>query len=240
MPGHLRPRGATSELEPGARGAKRRGNHITQQLQHVSDSDNRQIALQEYAARISSCLATHPWLLAIHPSLGVVGFAYASTYKPRAGYRWTAETSLYVSPQCQRKQVGSMLYKGLFSILVHLNIRSLFACIALPNEGSVGFHRRQGFEEAGLFRRAGFKQGRWVDCAWMQFQLPHEEDVGHQHQHHQESGCEGGTPPEPRLLAALTALELVALLALSSSSSSSSPSQEPAVHQQCSSERDDQ
>ena len=131
---------------------------------------------QEFISRMSICLQKFPWLLAKHPEEGVIGYAYATTYKTRAAYRWTVETSVYVSSLCHRKNVGSMLYKSLFEILTHMGIRSIFVCIGIPNEKSIGFHKRLGFVEAGLFRRAGFKRGRWVDSMWLQKHLPEGEE----------------------------------------------------------------
>jgi L-amino acid N-acyltransferase YncA len=134
------------------------------------------VCVQEFAERMRVCSERFPWLLAKHPTLGIVGYAYATSYKARAAYRWTVETSVYVSRDCHRMHVGSKLYKCLFSILTELNIRSIFVCIGVPNENSFAFHRRMGFEDAGLFRRAGFKRGRWVDSAWLQKFLPEQDD----------------------------------------------------------------
>ena len=126
--------------------------------------------------RMSNCLKKYPWLLAKHPTLGIVGYAYATSYKARAAYRWTVETSVYVSSSAHRLQVGSKLYKSLFAILTRLNIRSVFVCIGIPNEKSIGFHKRLGFDVAGVLRRAGFKRGRWIDSMWLQKFLPEDGD----------------------------------------------------------------
>jgi len=36
------------------------------------------------------------------------------------------------------------------------------------NAGSIGVHRACGFEDAGLFKAAGWKLGRWLDVVLMQ------------------------------------------------------------------------
>ena len=39
----------------------------------------------------------------------IVGFCYASQFRPRDGYRFTVEDSIYVRPDCTGHRVGSML-----------------------------------------------------------------------------------------------------------------------------------
>ena len=39
----------------------------------------------------------------------VVGFCYASQYRPREGYRFTVEDSIYVRPDCIGHGVGKAL-----------------------------------------------------------------------------------------------------------------------------------
>ena len=50
--------------------------------------------------------------------------------------------------------------------------RRAFAGITQPNDASNGFHRSFGFQQAGLYRRVGWKNGGWHDVAWMQLDLP--------------------------------------------------------------------
>ena len=45
------------------------------------------------------------------------------------------------------------------------------AVIVQPNPRSLAFHRRAGFEQVGVFARAGYKHGRWWDVAWLQKRL---------------------------------------------------------------------
>jgi L-amino acid N-acyltransferase YncA len=165
---------------------------------------------KEFSSRITSCLTRFPWLLAKHPTLGIVGYAYATSYKARAAYRWTVETSVYVSSKCHRKQVGSKLYKCLFLILTHLNLHSIFVCIGVPNDKSIGFHKRLGFEDAGLFRRAGFKRGRWIDSMWLQKHLPDGEDNLSAEEPYTEDLDK--VIPEPLGITSLSAEEVTALI----------------------------
>jgi L-amino acid N-acyltransferase YncA len=55
--------------------------------------------------------------------------------------------------------------------LEDLGMRRALACIALPNDASVGLHRALGFREAGVWERVGWKLDRWWDVAWFQKDL---------------------------------------------------------------------
>ena len=125
----------------------------------------------EMAARIAAARDTHEWLVA-EQDHRVIGYAYAHTFNPRAAYRWTAETSIYVAAGHHRGGHGRQLYAALLDRLADRGYRRAFAGITQPNEGSTAFHRSLGFESAGLFRRVGWKNGGWHDVAWMQLELP--------------------------------------------------------------------
>src|SRR5713226_1692400 len=51
----------------------------------------------EMAARIAGVLPAHPWIV-LTEGEELLGYAYAHHYQPRAAYRWSVETSIYVSP----------------------------------------------------------------------------------------------------------------------------------------------
>ena len=53
-------------------------------------------SVDEVARRIAAARATHAWLVAERDG-ELVGYAYATAYKPRPAYRWTCETSVYVA-----------------------------------------------------------------------------------------------------------------------------------------------
>ena len=57
-----------------------------------------------------------PWLLCeIDGELA--GYGYASPHRTRAGYQWSAETSIYVSPSFHRRGVARALYSAIFELL---------------------------------------------------------------------------------------------------------------------------
>ncbi|MDZ4673286.1 MAG: GNAT family N-acetyltransferase [Gemmatimonadota bacterium] len=119
----------------------------------------------EMGRRIAALQQTHPWLVAESGGT-VVGYCYASPHRPRAGYRWCTEVSVYVSPDQHRGRIGRALYTALFEILVLQQYVTAYAGITLPNEASVAFHEAMGFETIGIYQNIGFKLGRWHDVVW--------------------------------------------------------------------------
>ena len=99
---------------------------------------------------------------------GVAGFAYASAYRPRPGYRLTRETSVYLSDQARGRGLGRSLYDDLLPRLRADGIHVALALIALPNPASVALHEKCGFSHLGTMREVGRKFDRWLDTAWYQ------------------------------------------------------------------------
>ena len=103
----------------------------------------------------------------------ILGYAYASVFKERAAYDWSAECSVYVSQNVRAFGIGRLLYETLQRALKAQNIANMNACIACGddeylNDASVRFHERMGFRFIGRFERCAYKFGRWYDMAWMQ------------------------------------------------------------------------
>ena len=92
----------------------------------------------------------------------VVGFCYASQFRPREGYRYTVEDSIYVRADCVGHGVGKMLLAELISECQAKGCHSMVACICGVNVPSVALHASLGFREAGLLPEAGNKFGEWL------------------------------------------------------------------------------
>ena len=99
----------------------------------------------------------------------IAGYAYAGPFRPRAGYRFTVEDSVYVAPDMQGRGVGRAVLSAVLERCEALGLRQVIAVIGdAQNAGSIALHRALGFEDAGIGRSLGFKHGRWVDVVWMQ------------------------------------------------------------------------
>jgi L-amino acid N-acyltransferase YncA len=98
----------------------------------------------------------------------VVGFCYASQFRPREGYRYTAEDSIYVRADCIGHGVGKALLSKLISECQARGCHSMVACICGVNVSSVALHASLGFQQAGLLPEAGLKFGEWLQLLIMQ------------------------------------------------------------------------
>jgi len=116
-----------------------------------------------------------PWFVACRDG-AVVGYAYAAPHRTRAAYRWSVDCSVYLADAERGAGTGRALYARLLPELRDLGYVTAFAGIALPNPGSVGLHTAVGFTPVGVYRAAGFKDGRWHDVGW--WQLPLREPPG--------------------------------------------------------------
>jgi L-amino acid N-acyltransferase YncA len=98
----------------------------------------------------------------------VVGFCYASQFRPREGYRYTVEDSIYVRADCIGHGVGRALLSQLISECQARGFHSMVACICGVNVSSVALHASLGFHQAGLLPEAGLKFGEWLQLLIMQ------------------------------------------------------------------------
>lgn len=129
----------------------------------------------EMETRIATTLDSYPWLVHERDG-GVVGYAYAGAHRKREAYQWSADSSVYVAEDDQRRGVARGLYTALFEVLEAQGYVNVYAGTTLPNPASVGFHRAMGFEPVGVYEKVGYKHGEWHDVEWFSRALrPHPE-----------------------------------------------------------------
>ena len=126
-------------------------------------------SLAEMRARFEAITAGgHPYLVAVDGE-AVLGYAYASAYRTRPGYRYTVEDSVYVSPGLVGRGIGRQLLARLVDECARRGYRQMLAVIGdSANAASIELHRACGFAHSGTLRSVGFKFGRWVDSVLMQ------------------------------------------------------------------------
>jgi L-amino acid N-acyltransferase YncA len=91
----------------------------------------------------------------------IVGYCYASQFRPREAYQYTVEDSIYVRPDCIGHGVGKLLLSDLITRCRDKQCHSMVACILGVNPVSVKLHTSLGFREAGLLPDAIYKFGEW-------------------------------------------------------------------------------
>lgn len=125
---------------------------------------------REIAKRISKTMQQYPWLICCI-NREITGYAYASAFRARRAYQWTAETTVYVHPAYQRRGIARGLYESLMAILRAQGYCNVVGVIALPNSGSIRVHESVGFRRIGILENIGYKAGDWRDTGWWQLQL---------------------------------------------------------------------
>jgi len=99
----------------------------------------------------------------------VVGYCYAGIFRPRPGYRFTLEDSIYVDAAEIGRGVGRALLEPLLDRATELGFRQMVAVIGgretIP---SIRLHEALGFSHVGVLPAVGFKFGRWIDILLMQ------------------------------------------------------------------------
>jgi L-amino acid N-acyltransferase YncA len=126
-------------------------------------------SVDEMIARRAAVLKAGLPYLAAQRGGRVVGYAYATGYRPRPAYRHTIEDSVYVAQGLSGHGIGRALLQALIERCERGPWRQMLAVIGNSgNAGSIALHRRLGFEPIGTLHAVGFKLGRWVDTVLMQ------------------------------------------------------------------------
>lgn len=133
--------------------------------------------------RADICANGLPYLV-IEREGEVVGYAYATLYRPRPAYRFTVEDSVYVREGMAGLGIGQRLLEAVIKRCTDDGRRQMVAIIGnSENIASIRLHERLGFRKVGVFESVGFKHGRWLDTVIMQRELgegagstPHRQD----------------------------------------------------------------
>jgi L-amino acid N-acyltransferase YncA len=99
----------------------------------------------------------------------IAAYAYATLYRPRPGYRYTVEDSVYVARWAQRRGLGHALLDAVIRQATDAGMRQMIAIIGdSAHAASIRLHERAGFRTVGTFTDVGLKFGRWLDTVLMQ------------------------------------------------------------------------
>ncbi len=98
----------------------------------------------------------------------VIGYAYASPFRTRPGYKYGVENSVYLADGHTGRGLGKRLINNLVELCAARGLYYMYAVIGdHENAPSIGVHTACGFVETGRLPRAGFKFGRWLDVVFM-------------------------------------------------------------------------
>ncbi|MCU1290396.1 MAG: phosphinothricin acetyltransferase [Acidobacteria bacterium] len=138
-------------------------NYYIKNTHHTFETDP--LDGDEMQKRIEEVIEDHPFLVAEEDG-NILGYAYAAQFRLRQAYEYSVEVSIYVKNEAKQRKIGTQLYVQLFDELKETNVHAIVAGISLPNEASVLFHERLGFEKVAHFNEVGYKLGRWIDVGY--------------------------------------------------------------------------
>jgi len=115
-------------------------------------------------------------VLATADKMSVVGYAYASPYRPRPAYRFTVENSVYIHPQYAGRGVGVLLMTRIIDDCTAKGFRQMLAYTSKGSD-TVALHEKLGFKQVGVYQSLGWKFSRWLDVCVLQRALGEGDDT---------------------------------------------------------------
>lgn len=128
------------------------------------------ISSESFKKRMEDIMLKFPWL--VYELEGrIVGYAYCSRFKERAAFDWDCECSVYVDEQYHHRGIATSLYRKLFDLVKQQGYYNIYALIEYTHESSIALHKNFGFIETGVYRKTGYKLGKWWDLMIMEKRL---------------------------------------------------------------------
>jgi len=139
-------------------------------LNTIITFEEEMINVAEMEKRIRSISSDYPFLVAADED-SIIGYAYATAWKTRSAYRYSAEVTIYLKHDKVGVGIGFKLYSALIDELKRTKLHVLVGGIALPNHASIALHEKLGFKKISQFEQIGFKFGKWIDVGYWELKL---------------------------------------------------------------------
>ncbi len=133
--------------------------------------DTEPLSDRQMLSRLEAIVGRRPGYVSLSEAGEFQGYTYAHPWKEKAAYRYTLETTIYLTPRFVGQGVGRALLSHLVEGCRREGYRSLIACITQGNVASEVLHRKMGFRPVSRFVQVGTKFGRWIDVADYQLLL---------------------------------------------------------------------
>ncbi|MDJ0782579.1 MAG: GNAT family N-acetyltransferase [Desulfosarcinaceae bacterium] len=101
----------------------------------------------------------------------IVGWGALAPFVTACTFHKTAENSVYVHPDCQRRGIGGRILCELVRMARRAGYISIVASISADQAASIALHRKAGFEEMGRLRQVGYKFDAFRDLVYLQLRL---------------------------------------------------------------------
>lgn len=128
----------------------------------VATFETEPLGEEEMRFRIAQVSMRFPYFVLVEDGK-IVGYCYAHPWKSRAAYKYTLETTVYVSSKHLGRGIGKQLMLKLIEECRRKGYRALVACITSGNTASCVLHEKLGYKKVSHFERVGIKLGKWLD-----------------------------------------------------------------------------
>lgn len=146
---------------------------VNHEIQHsASIYDYAERSLEQQTAWFQEKQNNHYPVWVAETKHQILGFGTYGIFRPKEGYKFCVEHSIYIHHEHQGKGIGKQMMTQLIRSAQEQNIHSMIAGIDASNQGSIDFHKQFGFIETGTLKEVGFKFGKWLDLTFMQLTLP--------------------------------------------------------------------
>jgi phosphinothricin acetyltransferase len=98
----------------------------------------------------------------------VVGWSVIKSWSDRYGYRFCAETSIFLRRNLTGQGYGQPLMRFTLEQAKQWQYHHLIARIKSENRASIYFHEQLGYEVVGVQKEIGFLDGKWQDVTLLQ------------------------------------------------------------------------
>ena len=126
--------------------------------------------VEEFRQRIQDISKQFPYLVG-EVNGQILGYVYCHPYRERLAYQWAVEVTIYLAPAGQGKGLGRLLYETMEKLLCLQGVTMAYSCITVGNDHSIKMHEALGYRLIGTFTNSGYKNGQWLDTAWLEKQL---------------------------------------------------------------------
>jgi len=148
-------------------------NHAILTTTAIYDYDAR--TLEEQTAWLEKMIADGMPVIVAEHDKEVIGYGSYNIFRPKVGYRFSVEHSIYLNDKSRGIGVGGKLLGSLIQRARESGLHSMIGAIDAANRGSIEFHKKYGFIEKGYLREVGYKFDQWLDVVYMQLILEEEE-----------------------------------------------------------------
>lgn len=131
-------------------------------------------SIKEFTQRIIDISNSYPYIVA-EMNGEIVGYAYANSFNSRYAFRFSVETSIYVSEDNQKLGIGTLLYNELEKQLKAQGVKNLYANVVCCDRidehisnGSIVFHQKFGYNIVGKLTNCAYKFEKWYNTVFME------------------------------------------------------------------------